>query len=117
MKTRRHHNNKGFRQIKRGKTRRTIEALAQKIAAENPMTLPSQEAKNRVLLRYPKARCRKEEDVPIFWVEPEEAKRIGAAFSEAGAWLNADWEIGKGMKPTKVKGDRLDIRYIDKDIL
>lgn len=31
MKTRRHHNNKGLRQIRRGKTRQQVVALAKKL--------------------------------------------------------------------------------------
>ena len=31
MKTRRHHNNKGYRQIKRGKTRKQVEVMARRL--------------------------------------------------------------------------------------
>lgn len=31
MKTRRHHNNKGLRQVKRGKTRQQVKAIARRI--------------------------------------------------------------------------------------
>jgi len=31
MKTRRHHNNTGYRQIKRGKTREQVKAIAKKL--------------------------------------------------------------------------------------
>lgn len=34
MKTRRHHNNTGYRQIKRGKTREQVKAMAKRLGIE-----------------------------------------------------------------------------------
>lgn len=35
MKTRRHHNNKGYRQIKRGKTREQVKAIAKRLGIKS----------------------------------------------------------------------------------
>ena len=55
----------------------------------------SDQAKLRVLKLYSRARCVKSEHVPIFHIKLDiRGKReIGGAFSEASAWISADYEL------------------------
>jgi hypothetical protein len=66
--------------------------------------LASEAAKSRVLAKFPKARCVKEEDVPIFYIEIKKGQRIAGGFSEAASWNNADYLIRLAAKARENAG-------------
>jgi hypothetical protein len=51
-------------------------------------TYESDKLKKSVLERFPSAKCKKEEHVPIFVIIAN-GKKIGVGFSEASAWVDA----------------------------